>query len=109
MENGENLQTAASRESMEEALAQVKIGSLVAIVHVLHADQVHVVFRAKLLNSDFGPGPESLEVALFEEHEIPWNEMAFRSVEFALRRYFDDRRNGHERLYFHDIDLRPAN
>src|SRR5262245_1024777 len=48
MENGESMQTAAARESMEEALARVEIGSLLAIVHVLHADQVHVMFRARL-------------------------------------------------------------
>ena len=108
MENGESMQTAAARESMEEALAKVEIGSLVAIVHVLHASQVHVVFRAKLLNLDFGAGPESLEVGLFEENSIPWNEMAFRSVDFALRRYLEDRRAGRELLHFHDIDLRSA-
>jgi ADP-ribose pyrophosphatase YjhB (NUDIX family) len=108
MENGENLQTAAARESMEEALAQVEIGSLVAIVHVLHADQVHVMFRAKLLNPDFGPGPESLEVALFDEGAIPWGELAFRSVDFALRRYLEDRRSGRELLHFHDLDLRSS-
>lgn len=105
MENGESLQTAAARESMEEALANVDIGSLVAIVHVLHAEQVHVMFRAKLLNPDFGAGPESLEVALFDEQDIPWAEMAFRSVDFALRRYLEDRRLGRERLHFHDLDL----
>jgi ADP-ribose pyrophosphatase YjhB (NUDIX family) len=104
MENGESLQTAAARESMEEALARVDIGSICAIVHVLHAEQVHVVFRAKLLNLDFGAGPESLEVALFEESEIPWRDLAFRSVEFALQRYLDDRRAGRETLHFQDLD-----
>lgn len=107
MENGESMQTAAARESMEEALAKVEIGSLVAIVHVLHAEQVHIMFRARLLNTDFGAGPESLEVALFDEHDIPWSEMAFRSVDFALRRYLDDRRIGRELLHFHDLDSRP--
>jgi ADP-ribose pyrophosphatase YjhB (NUDIX family) len=105
MENGESLQTGAARESMEEALAHVEIGSLVAIVHVLHAEQVHVMFRAKLLNRDFGAGPESLEVALFDERDIPWQDMAFRSVDFALKRYLEDRRLGRELLHFHDLDL----
>jgi ADP-ribose pyrophosphatase YjhB (NUDIX family) len=104
MENGESLQTGAARESMEEALARVEIGSLVAIVHVLRAQQVHVLFRAKLLNLDFGAGPESLEVALFDEREIPWPEMAFRSIDFGLKRYLDDRRSGQEKLHFHDLD-----
>jgi ADP-ribose pyrophosphatase YjhB (NUDIX family) len=104
MENGETMQNGAARESMEEALARVDIGSLVAIVHVLHAHQVHVIFRAKLLNLDFGPGLESLEVALFDEQDIPWNEMAFRSVDFALKRYLEDRRSDRCDLHFHDID-----
>jgi ADP-ribose pyrophosphatase YjhB (NUDIX family) len=106
MENGESLQAAAARESMEEALAKVEIGSLVAIVHVLHAHQVHVMFRARLLDPAVGAGPESLEVALFDEADIPWDGMAFRSVEFALKRYLADRRAGCEGLHFHDLDLR---
>ena len=110
MENGETLQCAAARESMEEALARVAIGSMLAIVHVLHADQVHVMFRARLLDTQIGAGPESLEVGLYGEREIPWDEIAFRSVDFALRRYFEDRKTGREPLHFHDIDLtqRPA-
>lgn len=108
MENDESLQAGAARESMEEALAKVEIGSLVAIVHVLHAQQVHVMFRARLLDPNVGAGPESLEVALFDEADIPWRDLAFRSVDFALKRYLEDRRAGRENLYFHDIDLRNA-
>jgi ADP-ribose pyrophosphatase YjhB (NUDIX family) len=107
MENGESLQAGAARESMEEALAKVEIGSLVAIVNVLHAHQVHVVFRARLLDPNVGAGPESLEVALFHEADIPWHEMAFKSIDFALKRYLEDRRLGREALHFHDIDYRP--
>jgi ADP-ribose pyrophosphatase YjhB (NUDIX family) len=107
MENGESLQAGAARESMEEALAKVEIGSLVAIVNVLHAHQVHVVFRARLLDPNVGAGPESLEVALFDEADIPWHEMAFKSIDFALKRYLEDRRLGREALHFHDIDYRP--
>jgi ADP-ribose pyrophosphatase YjhB (NUDIX family) len=105
MENGESLQNAAARESLEEALAKVTIGSLLAIVHVLHAHQVHVMFRAQLLDPNVGAGPESLEVGLFDEANIPWDEMAFRSIDFALKRYLEDRRAGRESLHFHDIDL----
>jgi ADP-ribose pyrophosphatase YjhB (NUDIX family) len=109
MENGESLQNAAARESMEEALAKVAIGSLLAIVHVLHAHQVHVVFRARLLDPNVGAGPESLEVALVDEADIPWDQIAFRSIDFALKRYLEDRRTGREGLHFHDIDLHPKN
>ena len=71
MENGETTQDAARRESLEEALAEVEIGSLLAVVHVLHADQVHVMFRARLPKPEFGVGPESLEVMLCDEAGIP--------------------------------------
>jgi ADP-ribose pyrophosphatase YjhB (NUDIX family) len=107
MENGESLQSAAARESMEEALAKVEIGSLLAIVHVLHAQQVHVLFRARLLDPSVSAGAESLEVALFDESDIPWQDMAFRSIDFALKRYLDDRRAGRESLHFCDLDGPP--
>jgi ADP-ribose pyrophosphatase YjhB (NUDIX family) len=108
MENGETTQDAARRESLEEALADVEIGSLLAVVHVLHADQVHVMFRARLDAPVFGAGDESLEVILCDETEIPWTDIAFRSVDFALRRYLEDRRVGLERHHFTAIDLRPS-
>jgi ADP-ribose pyrophosphatase YjhB (NUDIX family) len=107
MENGETTQDAARRESVEEALAEVEIGSLLAVVHVLHADQVHVMFRARLPKPEFGAGAESLEVMLCEEADIPWQDIAFRSVDYALRRYLEDRRAGFERHHFTAIDLRP--
>jgi len=106
MENGETTQDGARRESFEEALAEVEIGSLLAVVHVLHADQVHVMFRARLLEPRFGPSPESLEVQLYAEADVPWHDIAFRSVDFALRRYFEDRRGGVENHHFSAIDLR---
>lgn len=90
LENGETLEDGAARESEEEALARVEIGSLLAVVNVLRARQVHIMFRARLLNEDFGAGDESLEVKLVEERDIPWEDIAFPSIEFALRRYFED-------------------
>jgi ADP-ribose pyrophosphatase YjhB (NUDIX family) len=107
MENGETTQEAARRESIEEAMADVEIGSLLAVVHVLHADQVHVMFRALLPRPEFGAGAESLEVMLCDEAEIPWQDIAFRSVDYALRRYLEDCREGLERHHFTAIDLRP--
>ena len=106
MENGETTLEAARRESIEEALAEVEIGSLLAVVHVLHADQVHVMFRARLGEPRFGVGAESLEVELVNEADIPWQDIAFRSVDFALRRYLDDRRSGTEGHHFTTIDYR---
>ena len=107
MENGETTQEAARRESIEEALAEVEVGSLLAVVHVLHADQVHVMFRARLPKPEFGAGAESLEVMLYDEQAIPWQDIAFRSVDFALRRYFEDRRAGLDQHHFTALDLRP--
>jgi ADP-ribose pyrophosphatase YjhB (NUDIX family) len=106
MENGETTQDGARRESWEEALADVEIGSLLAVVHVLHADQVHVMFRARLPEPRFGAGAESLEVMLYDEADVPWQDIAFRSVDFALRRYFEDRRRGVEDHHFTALDLR---
>jgi ADP-ribose pyrophosphatase YjhB (NUDIX family) len=107
MENGETLQQAAARESHEEALAEVTIGSLLAVVHVLHAEQVHVFFRATLADARYAAGAESLEVALVAPSDIPWADIAFRSTDFALRRYLEDKAAGGEPYHFHTIDQRP--
>jgi ADP-ribose pyrophosphatase YjhB (NUDIX family) len=107
MENGETLQAAAARESWEEALARVEIGSLLAIVNVVHAHQVHVMFRAALPAAEFGAGPESLEVGLYRPEEIPWSEIAFPSIDFALRHYLEDRARGVAGLHLTDFD-RPS-
>jgi len=103
MEVGETLQQAAARECEEEALARAEIGTPCAIVHVLHAEQVHVMFRARLAEPAFGVGPESLETRLCDERDIPWPELAFASVEFCLRRFFSDRASGRAGLHFHTI------
>jgi ADP-ribose pyrophosphatase YjhB (NUDIX family) len=107
MENDETLKAAAARESREEALAEVEVGSLLAVVDVIHAHQVHVMFRARLARAEFGAGDESLEVGLYRPEDIPWPQIAFPSVEFALRRYLEDRALGVERLHMAEFD-RPA-
>ena len=103
MENGETMQHAAARECHEEALATVEVGSLLAIVNVTHARQVHVMFRAQLRKPEFAPGPESLEVGLYDETEIPWGQLAFASGEFTLRKYFADRAAGREDHHFTEL------
>ena len=102
MENNETLMAAAAREAIEEAEARVEIGSLLAIFHALRAHQVHVFFRARLVEPRFGIGPESLEVKLVSESEVPWDEIAFPSGRFALLRYFEDRAAGREAVHFAD-------
>ncbi|MEZ5498788.1 MAG: NUDIX hydrolase [Steroidobacteraceae bacterium] len=106
MENGETLQQAAARESLEEAEAVVEIGSLLAIAHVTQAHQVHVFFRAHLVDGRYGVGVESLESRLFTAEEIPWVDLAFPSTEYALRRYLEDRDAGREHHHFTELARR---
>jgi ADP-ribose pyrophosphatase YjhB (NUDIX family) len=90
MELGESLAQGAARETLEEACAEVEIGHMFASVDVVDAGQVHVFFTAKLLGG-FAAGEESLEVGLFSEDEIPWQDVAFHSCRFALEKYFEDK------------------
>lgn len=103
MENDETLAQAAMRETLEEANARVALEDMYAVLSVPQASQVHVYYRARLLDLDFGPGTESLEVRLFDEAEVPWDELAFRTVTATLRHYYADRRNGGFRLHTEDI------
>ena len=101
MELGETIAGGAARETLEEACATVELGHLFASVDVIDAGQVHLFFSGQLV-SDYGVGDESLEVALFSEDEIPWDDLAFQSGKFALRKYFEDRgtNNG---VHFHEL------
>ncbi len=94
MENGETTEEGARRETVEEAGAHIELGALYSVIDVPHVDQVHLFFHARLLDLDFDPGPESLEVQLFTESEVPWDLLAFRTVEQTLRWFFEDRRAG---------------
>ncbi|MBX7058392.1 MAG: NUDIX hydrolase [Leptospirales bacterium] len=88
LENGERAEDGAVRETIEEANASVRLAGLHTVFSVPHIGQVYLLFLAELLNLDFYPGRESLEVRLFTEAEIPWSQLAFNSVRFALERYF---------------------
>ena len=90
MENDESVEEGALRETREEANAEAEILHLHSVYSVPHIGQVYVVFLARLLNLDFHPGPESLETVLQGKNEILWDEIAFSSVLFSLRKYFDD-------------------
>ncbi len=102
MENAETTTQAACRETLEEACARVDIHDLYTLINLPHIDQVYMIFRADLI-ADFAPGPESLEVAMFAEHEIPWDALAFPTIERTLRHYFSDRRDGVFPLHISDI------
>ncbi|HJW02150.1 MAG TPA: NUDIX hydrolase [Azospira sp.] len=105
MENAETTAQAAARETLEEACARVEIGELFALVNVPHINQVHLFYRGTMPEARHDAGEESLETALLLESEIPWEDLAFRSVRFALERYFSDRRSG--RFGLHSTDLPP--
>lgn len=94
MEAEETLGQAACRETLEEACARIELLGLQTIVNIPYISQVHVIYRARLLDADFSPGEESLETRLFSEDEIPWDDLAFRSIELSLKHFFSDRRKG---------------
>jgi len=98
LENGETLIDGALRETLEEADARVEPGPLYTVISLPQVNQVYMMFRARLADLGFGPGSESLEVRLFDESEIPWESLAFRTIARTLRNYFLDRRRGAFRL-----------
>ncbi|MEL7032669.1 MAG: NUDIX hydrolase [Pseudomonadota bacterium] len=90
MELGESVEEAAQREAQEEALADIEIDRLLAVYSVPRIGQVQVMFRARLLG-DYGVGPESQEVKLVDWKDIPWSELAFPTVVWALTHYAETR------------------
>ena len=104
MENAETLVQGAERETLEEANARVEMGDLYSIYNLPHINQVHVLFRARLLDLDFKPGIESLDVKLFREAEIPWDTLAFRVIREPLKRYFKERRQGNPGFHMGTIE-----
>lgn len=108
MEVGETTREGALRETLEEAQARVELGPLFTMIDVPYIEQVHVFFRAELLDLGFAPGAESSEVRLFRETEIPWPELAFRTVSHTLRLFFADRARGDFGMYVHAIESPTA-
>ncbi|MBY4676136.1 NUDIX hydrolase [Marinobacterium arenosum] len=94
MENGETVEHAARRETREEACAEVELLQLYTVTSITHVNQVQMLYLAQLARPEFGVGEESLEVALFDETEIPWDELAFETIRNALQFYFEDRKRG---------------
>jgi ADP-ribose pyrophosphatase YjhB (NUDIX family) len=105
MEKHETLPEAALRETLEEACARVELGSLYTLISVPHVSQVHAIYRARLLDLNFAAGSETLEVALFDEQKIPWDEIAFRTIAMTLRHFYAERQTG--RFSFHTAELPP--
>ena len=103
MELGETAAEGALRETVEEAGAHIELGPLFTFLNVVRVGQLHLYFRARLLDTDFAPGPETIEAQLFREDEIPWDELAFRTVRETLKHYVEDRRRGQFELHSADI------
>jgi len=94
MENKETTAEGAIRETMEEAEAKVELLGLQSVIDVPFASQVHIMYRGKLIDDAFGCGSESLECHLLAEKDIPWGDIAFPTVSFALKSFFADRAKG---------------
>jgi ADP-ribose pyrophosphatase YjhB (NUDIX family) len=103
LELGESTAEGALRETIEEAGARIEMQELFTVLNVVRVGQLHLYYRARLMDTDFAPGPETIEAQLFREEEIPWDELAFRTVRETLKRYFDDRRRGQFGVHCADI------
>jgi ADP-ribose pyrophosphatase YjhB (NUDIX family) len=104
MELGETTAQGAARETDEEAGAQFEIQGLFSVMNVVCAGQVHLYYRAQLLSAEFNPGHETIEAQLFTEAQIPWDEIAFKTVRKTLECYFEDRRKGSFGIHVMDIN-----
>lgn len=103
MELSETTAEGAARETVEEAGAQFEMQGLFSLLNVVRVGQVHLFYRARLISDQFNPGHETIEARLFGEDEIPWDEIAFRTVKETLERYFADRRTG--TFGIHTVDI----
>lgn len=104
MELDETTAEGAARETEEEAGAHITMGPLFSLLNVPRVGQVHLFYLATLLSEQFDPGHETIEARLFTEDEVPWDEIAFRTVNETLRCYFADRRRGSFGLHCIDIE-----
>jgi ADP-ribose pyrophosphatase YjhB (NUDIX family) len=99
MENDETVEQGAAREMMEETFGRVRILGLHTMFNVLPVNQLHLHFLAELMDLNYAITPESSEIILFEEADIPWSDIAFASSRFALKQYFKDRKHGVRRMH----------
>lgn len=108
LEYGETAPEGALRETAEEAGARVELDGLYTVLDVVHAGQMHLLYRARLLDLDLSPGPETIENRLVRPQEIPWDELAFRTVSYALRRWVQDEATGQFGMYTASITREGA-
>lgn len=103
MELGETAVQGAARETEEEAGAKIEIQGLFTVLSVPAVGQVHLHYRAKLLSEVYNPGYETTEVRLFSEDELPWDEMAFRTIKTTLKHFFEDAKTGVFKVHERDL------
>lgn len=106
MELFETMEQGAARETFEEAEAEVDIEHLYCMYNIPRIGQIYVLFKANLIEGKFGAGPETIESRLFSENEIPWEQLAFPSVEQTLRHYFADRKQNNFPFHLETIGTR---
>ena len=94
LELGESTADGALRETVEESGARVELQGLYTVLNVVRVGQVHLYYRARMLDTTLAPGPETIEARLFREDELPWDRLAFRTVRQTLEHYFADRGSG---------------
>jgi ADP-ribose pyrophosphatase YjhB (NUDIX family) len=103
MELGETVAQGAARETTEEAGAQFEMQELFTLMNVTRVGQVHFFYRARLTSDQFDPGHETQEARLFAEQDIPWDDLAFRTVKETLQHYFEDAKKG--KFGVHHVDI----
>jgi ADP-ribose pyrophosphatase YjhB (NUDIX family) len=103
LELGETTAAGALRETEEEAGAHIELQELFTVLNVVRVGQVHLFYRARLLDTHLDPGAETIEARLFREAEVPWDQIAFRTVRQTLEHFFADRRRGRFALHTGDI------
>ena len=110
MENEETTTDAAIRETEEEAGARIELHELFSLLNVPHVHQVHLFYRATLLDLNYSAGTESLDVQLFSETDIPWDEIAFPTVDHTLKFFFEDLARSRDggSFGFHSRDVRKS-
>lgn len=91
MELNETVEEGARREALEEANVILELSSVLAVYNVPRISQVQIIFKGRLANPEYSPGPESQEVDLFEWDSIPWEDLAFPSVHWALNHFWEVR------------------
>lgn len=107
LENGETIEAGAVRETFEESNGVVADLSLHCIYNLPHVNQLYIYFTAHLVSWDFTPNAETEDAALFEPHEIPWDELAFTSNRFALEKYLSNEKAENNNVFMGTFDADP--